>query len=107
MATRIDDGVPLLGSGIGAAALLCDEHVLLGSFVFLAGSVLSLVLWDVRRAGGLAAWAEGLLRPADRWHKLADRRKRRRDARRTAHLRERETRRHIRRRSRQSRGDDA
>ena len=51
----------------------------------LAGSaIVSLLVWDVRRAGGLAAWAEGMLVAVERWMGFLDQRAARRARRRRA-----------------------
>jgi hypothetical protein len=94
---RINDGLATVGSGTGVAALALQNHWILASFVLVLGTAVSLVVWDVRRAGGLGAWAQELLLAVGDWHEFLTRRKRRRDLWRTQHLRERNKRRRMRR----------
>ncbi len=97
---RISDALPVVGPGVGAAALVYQEHWVLASLVLVLGTIVSLIVWDVRRAGGLAAWAEELILAAGDWDEFVDQRKERRDVRRTQHLRERDKRRQLRQRRR-------
>jgi len=90
------DRLPAVGPGVGAVALIYEQHWVLASLVFVLGTTMSLIAWDVRRAGGLAAWAGELILAAGDWDEFVDQRKARRDARRTQHLRERGKRRQIR-----------
>ena len=93
---RIHDRLPAVGPGVGAVALIYEQHWVLASLIFVLGTTLSLIACDVRRAGGLAAWAGELILAAGDWDEFVDQRKARRDARRTQHLRERGKRRQIR-----------
>jgi hypothetical protein len=73
-------------------------------FILAVASVVSLIVWDVRRAGGLGAWAQGLLPAVEGWVDFVDRRSRRRAVRRSRRRRERQKRRKIKRDGRRLRG---
>ena len=91
---RLVNWTPTDYACLGAAALIEEERWIL-AFLGLLGTIVALLIWDVRRAGGLAAWITALVPAAVEWDKFMDSRKARRDLRRTRHLRERRKRRRI------------
>jgi predicted Rdx family selenoprotein len=87
---RLTDGLRHLGGLIGAVALIYEEHLILGGLFFVAASLLSLLVWDVRRAGGFGAWSRDSLSSIRVAHDLLELIRKRRAGRRTRRLLDRE-----------------
>jgi hypothetical protein len=94
---RLGDLVLVVPPGAGTALMAVQDQWLSALVVLGAASIVSLIVWDVRRAGGLGAWAQGLLPAVEGWVAFVDRRSRRRATRRSRRRRERQKRREIKR----------
>jgi hypothetical protein len=79
------------------------EEWLAALVILLVASSMSLLFWDIRRAGGVAAWALGVVPVMDAFGEFFDRRSKRLTGRRRHRLRERQRRREIRKSGRDSR----
>jgi hypothetical protein len=71
------------------------EHWLAALIILMVVSVISLISWDIRRAGGMGAWALGLIPAMEALGRFHDEQSRRRAKRRRYLLRERRRRREI------------
>lgn len=96
----LGDRLHALGAGAAVAASLYHERLLLATLLF---ALMYMLVWDVRRAGGLAAWGIEQLRLARKCHRHWRRMRTRRAAWRTQRLLHREQRLEIRRRMRTAR----
>jgi hypothetical protein len=78
------------------------EEWLAALVIVMVASTMSLLFWDIKRAGGVGAWALGVLSVMDAFDEFLDRWSTRRARRRRYRLRERQRRREIRRSGRDS-----
>lgn len=90
-------------SGFSSAAMASKEEWFAALAIVMAGSLMSLVVWDVRRADGFAAWMLGVLPAVEAVDKFLDERSKRRAAKRLRRLRARQRRRQVRHDARASR----
>lgn len=93
-------------SGAGSTAMAWKEEWLAALVILIAASSMSLLFWDIRRAGGVAAWTLGVVPAMDAFGEFFDRRSKRLTGRRRHRLRERQRRREIRKSGRDSRKRD-
>jgi hypothetical protein len=92
----------LATQGIGTAVLVGNgERWIVLIVLVLAAPLVSLFVWDVRRAGGLSAWTQGWVDVFDGWSLFFERRFKRRSARRKRRIEERQLRRQIKHEPRQ------
>lgn len=94
-AMRPGDFLLPVSSGAGSAAMLWNQEW----FAALVIVILSLLFADIRRAGGVGAWALELSEAREAWGEASDQRAKHLSKRRREKLREKQKRREIRRSS--------
>lgn len=90
-------------SGAGSAVMALKEHWFAALVILVVASAMSLLSWDIRRAGGMGAWALGLIAAMKALDEFFDERSRRLAKRRRYRLHERYRRRELRQKARNSR----
>src|SRR5690349_24387905 len=99
-AMRPGDVLWWVAPSASSLAMAWSHHWLATLVILAVTSVLSVIVWDIRRANGVGAWILTLLQPFEAVFDLLDQRRKQRQKRRVERLRERQRRRPIKRRDR-------